>query len=162
MLISPWYSLELCIQMGISFLFSAICKTSSDNHFTFLHFFFLGMVLITAPSSSGTLSDLIPWTYLSLPLYNHKGFDLSHTWIVYSGFPYFLQYKSDNNLAIRSSWSEPQSAPGLIFADYTVSIYLAAKNVISGLAKKFVWVFCSSSLKNSSVLANTTVSGLLW
>ena len=40
-LISPCYSLELCIQMGISFLFSlplasllfsAICKPSSDNH----------------------------------------------------------------------------------------------------------------------------------
>ena len=45
------------------------------------------MVLITASctmsqtsvhSSSGTLSDLIPWIYLSLPLYNHKGFDLCH------------------------------------------------------------------------------------
>ena len=60
--------------MGISFLFSfafasilfsAICKPSSDNHFAFLHFFFLGMVLIAASymmsrtsihSSSGTLS----------------------------------------------------------------------------------------------------------
>ena len=32
-------------------------------------------------SSSGTLipSDLIPSTYLSLPLYNRKGFDLDHT-----------------------------------------------------------------------------------
>ena len=54
-LIAPCYSLKLCIQMGISFLFSfaltsplfsAICKASSDNHFAFLHFFFLGMVLI--------------------------------------------------------------------------------------------------------------------
>ena len=73
-LISPCYSLELCIQMGISFLFSfalasllftAICKASSDSHFAFLDFFFLGMVLITTfctmswtsvHSSSGTLS----------------------------------------------------------------------------------------------------------
>ena len=48
-----------------SLLFSAICKASSDNYFAFLHFFFLGMVLIpvscTMPqtsihSSSGTLS----------------------------------------------------------------------------------------------------------
>ena len=75
-LISPCYSLELCIQMGISLLFSfasllftAISKASSDNHFAFLYFFFLGMVLIntfwtmsqtTIHSSSGTLSDLIP------------------------------------------------------------------------------------------------------
>ena len=63
---------------------------SSDSHFAFLHFFFLGMVLITASctlsqtsihSSSGTLSDLIPWIYFSLPLYNCKGFDLGHTWM---------------------------------------------------------------------------------
>ena len=50
-LISPCYSLELCIQMLISFLFSfalasrlftAICKASSDSHFAFLHFFSWG------------------------------------------------------------------------------------------------------------------------
>ena len=73
-LISPCYSLDLYIQVDIFFLsplpfaflrFSAICKSSSHNHFAFLHFFFLGMVLITASctvsqtsvhSSSGTLS----------------------------------------------------------------------------------------------------------
>ena len=74
-----------------SHLFSAICKASSVNHFAFLHLFFLGMVLITAfctmsrisvHSSSGSLSGLIPWIYLSLPLYNRKGFDLGHTWMV--------------------------------------------------------------------------------
>ena len=32
----------------MSLLFSAISKASSDNHFAFLHFFFLGMVLVTA------------------------------------------------------------------------------------------------------------------
>ena len=73
-------------------LFSAICKASSGNHFASLHFFFLGMILIPASStmsqisvhsSSGTLvSDLIPWIYFSLPLYNHKGFDLGHTWMI--------------------------------------------------------------------------------
>ena len=73
-LISPCYSLELWIQMGVSFLFSfafcfpffiAICKASSGSHFAFLHFFFLRMVLIpisctmsqtSVYSSSGTLS----------------------------------------------------------------------------------------------------------
>ena len=54
-LISPCYSLELCIQTAISFLFSfafasllstAICKASSDSNFAFLHFFFLRMVLV--------------------------------------------------------------------------------------------------------------------
>ena len=73
-LISPCYSLKLCIQMGVSFLFplplasllfSAICKDLLDNHFAFLHYFFLGMVLIpvfctmsqtSVHSSSGALS----------------------------------------------------------------------------------------------------------
>ena len=46
-LMSPGYSLELCIQMGISFLFAsllftAICKASSDTYFAFLHFFSMG------------------------------------------------------------------------------------------------------------------------
>ena len=63
-LISPCYSLELCIQMGILFLstlplasllFSAISKASLDSHYAFLCFFFLGMNLITA-------SCTISWT----------------------------------------------------------------------------------------------------
>ena len=50
-LISPCYSLEVCIQMGISFLFSfafhfllftATCKAYSDSHFGFFAFLFLG------------------------------------------------------------------------------------------------------------------------
>ena len=31
------------------------------------------------------LSDLIPWIYVSLPLYNCKGFDLGHTWMAKMG-----------------------------------------------------------------------------
>ena len=96
---SPYYSLELCIQMGVSFLFSfafsysslhfsTICKASSVNHFAFLHFFLLGMVLITASCTmsqtsihrfSGTLSNRSYPLNLSIPLYNCKGFDLGHT-----------------------------------------------------------------------------------
>ena len=51
-LISRCYSLELCIQVGISFLFSFdfsfspylsyLYKASSDNNFIFLHLLFLG------------------------------------------------------------------------------------------------------------------------
>ena len=73
-LISPCSSLELCIQMGVSFLshflftsllFTPVCKASSDSHFAFCIFFFLGMVLIpvsctmsqtSVHSQSGTLS----------------------------------------------------------------------------------------------------------
>jgi len=59
-----WVYLSLSPLSLTSLLFSAICKASSDKHFAFLHFFFLGMVLVTASctmlwtsicSSSGTL-----------------------------------------------------------------------------------------------------------
>ena len=72
-----WVYVSFSPLLFTSLLFSAICKASSDYHFVFLHFFFMGMVLITASctvsqtsihSSSGTLSDLIPWIYFSFPL----------------------------------------------------------------------------------------------
>ena len=54
LLVILWYSAFRWIYLSFlplpftCLLFSAICKPSSDNHFDFLHFFFLGMVLITA------------------------------------------------------------------------------------------------------------------
>ena len=90
----PWNSAFRCLYLSFSpllfasLLFTSICKASSDSHFAFLHFFSMGMVLIPVSctlsrtsfhSSSGTLSDLGPEIYFSLPLYNHKGFDLGHT-----------------------------------------------------------------------------------
>ena len=59
-----WVYLSLSPLLVASLLSSAICKASSDNHFAFLHFFFLQMVLVHASytilqtsihSSSGTL-----------------------------------------------------------------------------------------------------------
>ena len=63
-----WVYLSFSPLSLASFLFSAICKASSDNHFAFLHFFLLGMVLIpvsctmswTSGHSSQTLSVLNP------------------------------------------------------------------------------------------------------
>ena len=69
-----WVYFTFSLLSLASLLFSAICKAYSDNCFAFLHFFFLGMVLITASctiswtsihSSSRTLSDLIPWLFLT-------------------------------------------------------------------------------------------------
>ena len=83
-----WVYFSFSPLLFASLLFSAISKAFSDNHFAFLHLFFLGMVLIPAyrvmsrtsiRNSSGTLSDLIPWIYFSFPLYNHKWFDLGHS-----------------------------------------------------------------------------------
>ena len=60
-----WVYLSFSPLPFTSLLFTAIFKAYSDNHFAFLHVFFLGMVLITAfctmswtsiHSSSGTLS----------------------------------------------------------------------------------------------------------
>ena len=41
-----WVYLSFSPLSFASLLSSAICKASSDNHFAFLHYFFLGMVLI--------------------------------------------------------------------------------------------------------------------
>ena len=97
-----WVNFSFSFLPFASLLFSAICKASSDSHFAFLHFFFLGMVLIPVScivswtsihSSSGTLSIRPnPWIYLLFPLCNHKGFDYPE-WP--NGFPYSLQYKSE-------------------------------------------------------------------
>ena len=67
-LIFPCYSLELCIQMDISFffplpftsvLFSALYKVTSDNHFAFLNFLFLGMILITTSHPISQTSAIV-------------------------------------------------------------------------------------------------------
>ena len=42
-----WLYLSFSPLLFTSLLFTAICKASSDSHFAFLPFFFLGMVLIT-------------------------------------------------------------------------------------------------------------------
>jgi len=77
----------------LSLLFSAICKASSHNHFASLHFFSWGWFWSLPPIKcykpqpivlqALCVSDLILWIYLSLPLYNPKGFDLDHIRMVY-------------------------------------------------------------------------------
>jgi len=72
-------------------LFSTICKASSDYRLTFAFFFswvwFWSQPLnnVKPPSivlQALCLSGLIPWIYLAVPLYNRKGFDFDHTWMV--------------------------------------------------------------------------------
>ena len=62
-LTSSCYSLELCIQMLICFLFSsllftAICKASPDSHFACLHFFSMGVVLIPVSCTMSCTSSI--------------------------------------------------------------------------------------------------------
>ena len=87
-----WVYLSFSPLSFTSLLFSAICKASSDSHFAFLHFFSSRWSWSLSPVQCHKppfivlqvlcLSDLILWIYLSLPLYNPKGFDLGHTWMV--------------------------------------------------------------------------------
>ena len=82
--------------------FSAICMASSDNHFVFLHFFFLGMVLITTSctmlwtsvhSSSGTIrSNPLNVCHIHCIVIRDL-IKVIREWL--SGFAYFLQYKSE-------------------------------------------------------------------
>ena len=62
-----WVYLSFSHLLFASLLFTAICKASSDSHFAFLHFFFLGMILIPVSctmswtsvcSSSGTVYQI--------------------------------------------------------------------------------------------------------
>ena len=50
-----WVYLSFSPLFFISLLFTTICKASSDSHFAFLHFFFLGMILIP-------VSCTVSWT----------------------------------------------------------------------------------------------------
>ena len=119
-----WVYLSLSPLPFTSILFSAICKASSDNHFAFLHSFSWGWFWSSLPVQCYKLlsivlqilclSDLIPWIYWSPILYNHKIFDLDHTWMAHWFFPTFFNLSL--NFAERSWWSEPQSAQGLVFA----------------------------------------------
>ena len=71
-------------------LFTSLLFT--DNHFAFLHFFFLGWSWSLPPVQCQgcpsivlqalCLSDLIPWIYLSLSVFNGKGFGLGRVWMV--------------------------------------------------------------------------------
>ena len=62
-----------------SLLFTAICKPSSDNHFAFLHFFFLGLVLIPA---SWTMSWTSIYSFSSTLSIRSNPFNLFLTSIV--------------------------------------------------------------------------------
>ena len=95
------------------------------------------MLQTSIHSSSGTLSDLIPWINSSLPLCNRKGFELGHTWMS-SGFPYFLKFKSEfcnKEFLIQatvSSWS-------CFCWLYRASSSLNTKNIINLISVLTIW-----------------------
>ena len=98
--------------MGISFLFSFAFSFSSFLSYlwdlfrqpfcissSWGRFWSLPPTLYYEPLSivlqALCLPDLIPWIYSLPQLYNHKGYNLCHTWIWPRDFPYFLQFKPE-------------------------------------------------------------------
>ena len=117
-----WIYLSLSSLSLASLLCSAIYKASLDNHFAFLHFFFLGMVLITVShtmshnsvySSSGNLSirssSLNPFVTSTVYLQGIWFRSYLNGLVV---FPTFFNLSL--NLSMRHSWSEPQSGHNLV------------------------------------------------
>ena len=125
--------------MDVSFLFSfafsfllftAICKASSNNYFVFCISFSWGCSWSLPPEKCHKplsvilqalcLSDLIPWICQF------------HCIIVRIWFRSYLNglvvlsifFNLNLNLAIRSSWSEPQTAPSLVSADCIELLHL--------------------------------------
>ena len=83
------------------------------------------------------LSGLGPEIYLSLPLYNHKGFDLGHTWMV-SAFPYFLQFKFEFCNKEFVIWATVSSRFCFCWL-CRASPSLTAKNIINLISVLTIW-----------------------
>ena len=139
-LISPCYSLELCIPMGVSFLL--LC-------FSLL---FISQLFVRPPQTTilpFCISFSWGWSWSPPPVQCHelpssvvlqalcqikplKSISHFHCIIVRDLIRSYLNglvifptfFNLSLNLAIRSSWSEPQSAPSLVFADWIELLHL--------------------------------------
>ena len=142
-----WVYLSFSPLPFTSLLFSAICKPPQTTILSFCISFSWGWFWSLPPVQCHKplsivlqalcLPDLIPWIYLSLPLYNPKGFDsVIPEWS--SGFPYFLQLKSEfcNNEFI--TWATVSSWSCFCWL-YRASLSLAAKNIINLVSVLTIW-----------------------
>ena len=86
------------------------------------------------------LSDLIPWIYFSLPLYNCKRFDLLVCDLVEwsSSFPYFLQFKSEFGNKEFMIWATVSCWSCFCWL-YRASPSLATKNIINLISVLTIW-----------------------
>ena len=92
------------------------------------------------------LSGLIPYMYFPLPLYNHKGFYLGHTWMLLV-FPTFFNSEFDNKEFMIWATVSSQSCFCCL---YRASPSLAAKNIINLTLVLSIW-WCPC-VKSSLVL----------
>ena len=117
---SDGYIFPFLLCLPFLFFSQLFVNVSSDNHFVLLHLFLgdgFGHHLLLQTSIHG--SNLFICHFHCI--ISHKEFDLSYP----NGlviFPTF--FNSSLNFAVRSSGSEPQSAPGLVFADYIELLHL--------------------------------------
>ena len=109
-------------------IFSLLCSL-------FLNYFIMIFIQSSVHGSSGTLSDLIPWIYLSLPLCDHKEFDLGHTWMV-SWFSLLSKSEFRNKEFI--IWATVSSLSCFCWL-YRASPSLAAKNIINLILVLAIW-----------------------
>ena len=127
-----WVYLCLSPLPFASLLCSLICKASTGNHFTssisFSWRWFWSLPPVQCYKSlSIVLQALyppnpIPWVYSSSPLSKYRGISLGSYLNGLVVFPTFFNWSL--NFAIKSSWSESQSAPGLVFADCIQLLHL--------------------------------------
>ena len=142
-----WVYLSFSPLPFTSILSTAICMVSSDNYLPFCISFSWGWSWSLSPVEchkplfivlqAHCLSDLIPWIYLSLPLYNCN--DLLYIipeWS--SGFPYFLQFKSEFGNKEFMIWATVSSGSYFCWL-YRASPTFAAKNIISLISVLTIW-----------------------
>ena len=141
-----------CLSLGLECKLTFSTMASSDNHFAFFMsswgwFLSLPPIQCYEPPSillqALHLSDLIPWIYLSLPLYNHEGYDLGNTWMV-QWFPP-LQYKSEFGNKESIIWGTVSSQSCFCWL-YRASSSLAAKNIVNLISVlTILWCPCVES-----------------
>ena len=151
-----WEYLSFSPLLFTSLLFTAIYKASSDNHFAFLDFFSVGMVLIPVSctmsrtsihSSSGCLS--IRSSLKSISHFHciviRDLIYIIHEWS--SGYPYFLQFKSEFGNKEFMVWATVSSQSCFCWL-YRASPSFATKTIILLISVLTIWwcPFVESSL----------------
>ena len=151
-----WVYLSFSPLLFSSLLFTAICKASSDSHFTFLHFFFLGMGLIpvsctmswtSVHSSSGTLSMArLYWGshYSRRGMKTSNSFPCSLPEVGQAGSLYRVRVTCVQVSGQRDGWGGLPS-PRWYFVQGGMSsalFLLLTSCFCSGLFRNGNWVFC--------------------
>ena len=119
---------------------SAICKASPHNHFACWYFFFFIFSMILATASCTTSPTSVQNGFLGTLSIRSNPLNLFVTSTIESSRILFRSYLDSVvvfptffnvhlNFAIRSSLSEPQSGPSLVFADCIELIHLQLQRI---------------------------------